>query len=85
MWTRIYQAEPILVLLFGNAGLWTAVFTLMSAFGHPLTDSQQHAIIGLAVVVSALIARGSVASQATVQKQVAEQKYASSLPPTIGA
>jgi hypothetical protein len=79
MWMRIYQSEPILLLLAANTAILPSVFSLLSAFNHPLTDAQQHAIVGVAAAISALIARQSVVSPSTAGQQLASQQAAQKL------
>lgn len=54
----------------------TAVLALVTAFGLPLTDAQQAAILGVAAVaaplVVALVGRGKVFSPATVARLTRE-------------
>jgi hypothetical protein len=54
---NLLRAEPILSILVANTTLLPSIFAVFAAFGHPLSDPQQHAIVGLASVVSAIIAR----------------------------
>jgi len=75
----MYQSEPILVLLAANSAILPSVFALLAAFNHPLTDAQQHAIVGLAAVVSAILARQSVVSPSNAQHQLAQQQAAQKL------
>jgi len=74
-----YQAEPILMLLAANSAVLPAIFGVMSAFGHPLNDTQQRAVVELAAVVTAFVARQSVVAQDTHSKAVAEQQMATKL------
>lgn len=76
MLTRFYKAEPIIALLLGNAALWPTVFSVLSAFGHPLTDSQQQAIVGVSALISTLIARASVVAPDTHEEVLKAQQAA---------
>ena len=78
MLTRLYQAEPILVLLLSNAALWPTVFSVLSAFGHPLSDSQQQAIVAVSALISTLIARQSVVAPDTHEAVLKAQQSAQS-------
>lgn len=62
---RCWNAEPILVALLGSAAVWGGIFSLLAAFGHPLTDDQQHALVGLAIVLAGLLARSKVVAPDT--------------------
>lgn len=56
----LWTTEPILVALLGSGALWMAVFGVMAAFGHPLTPTQQTALLALLAVLGGVIGRSQV-------------------------
>lgn len=64
-WAR----EPILVSLAGAATVWGAIFGVLAAFGHPLTPTQQTALLALLGAISGVVGRTQVTpnSGATAQ------------------
>lgn len=57
---KFWQTEPLLLSALGSGALWLAIFSLLSAFGHPLTGQQQTALLGLVAVIGTLIGRSQV-------------------------
>lgn len=60
MLKRLLKAEPVLATLVGSSALLPAIFLTLSAFGYPLTDQQQHAVVALVAALGALLVRSQV-------------------------
>lgn len=73
-----WHAEPVLVGLITNAAFWPSVFALASAFGHPISDGQQHALMGASAVITSVILRQTVTAPDTAKQQVADIQSANS-------
>ena len=73
---KLLRAEPILTALFTNAAFWPTVFMAASAFGHPIPDNQQHALIAIAGLITAVILRQNMSAPDTVSEQLADIKSA---------
>ena len=74
MITKILRAEPILSALITNAAFWPTVFMAASAFGHPIPDNQQHALIAIAALISAVVLRQNMSAPDTVQQELSDIK-----------
>lgn len=74
---NIFQKEPAVII-----GAVTAVIALAYAFGAPITQEQQEAIIGAVVALIPMIAliRQVVYSPATVQKEVVKAAATGEVP-----
>lgn len=70
--TKLWRAEPVIVSLLTNAAFWPTAFTLASAFGHPIADGQQHALIGASALLTAAIVRQNVTAPDTAKQQLAD-------------
>lgn len=66
--TSLWSTEPVLVstggALLASIPVWSAVFTLLAAFHHPLTPDQQAAIVGVITAVGAIL--GAVVGRSQV-------------------
>lgn len=72
IFTKLWRAEPVIVSLVTNAAFWPTAFTVASAFGHPIPDGQQHALIGASALISGLIVRQNVTAPDTMKQQLAD-------------
>jgi cytochrome c oxidase assembly factor CtaG len=69
---KLWRAEPVIVSLLTNAAFWPTAFTVASAFGHPIADGQQHALIGASALISGLIVRQNVVAPDTADQHIAD-------------
>ena len=57
---RLFQSEPILMLIGGSAVLLPAIFEVLSSFDLAFTPRQTMALTSLVTIVAGVIARGRV-------------------------
>jgi hypothetical protein len=55
-----WDKEPLILSLLGSGTVWLGLFGVCAAFGHPLTSSQQTALLGLLGAVGAAVGRSQV-------------------------
>lgn len=68
--SKLWNAEPIIMALLGSAAVWAGLFSLLAAFGHPLTDQQQHALVAIATAIAAILARSKAIAPDTHQEAI---------------
>ena len=59
MW-RLFQSEPVLMLIGGSAMLLPAIFEALASFDVVLTPRQTMALTSLVTIVAGVIARARV-------------------------
>lgn len=58
--SALWAKEPAIVTALGSIAFWAALFNLLTAFGHGLTQSQEQAVSAFAVLLAGWIIRGQV-------------------------
>lgn len=68
-----FFGEPVLILVAGGTTLVQAILQFLIAFGTPISEPQQVAIVTLTGLIFALITRSQVTPVATLPPGVAAQ------------